>query len=134
MSDPELDAQRKKTSRNLMWAAVGLSVAIAGLMAQFDDNTVQANEATSEPVAQVQESEDLVTTGHAVNTISENVIVQTVVLPDGRQVELLQVFPTANREFVCLGTLGKYGNRLDRVVMTGGGCFPAKTNPSPTMY
>lgn len=63
-----------------------------------------------------------------------DVVTQTVILPDGRKLDFIQFFPSANKEHVCLGNLTRHRS-LDNYTELGElDCFPVKTNPTPTMY
>lgn len=64
--------------------------------------------------------------------VRSDVVVQTLELPDGRTLEMVQLFPYANKEFACLGNLkdGPDGS----AELAEMDCFPVKTSMTPTMY
>jgi len=64
--------------------------------------------------------------------VRDDIVVQTVELPNGRTIEMVQIFPYANKEYVCLGELKNIsGGRTELGEID---CFPIKTSVTPTMY
>lgn len=102
-------------------------VSFASILILCSMATISMNSATAaEPTdAQMEDA----------RAVSENVTVDdikvTTKTADGQPTEttltFLQIFPTANPEYVCLAVMDS-GQFQDM------DCFPIKTNPTPTMY
>ena len=118
---------QKQKNLILIWPALAVLVAL-GWAAESDKVNVSFgfNEAKAgDREERIEIIEAQILRGDAVR--------QVVKLDRGREFELIQVFPAANKEHVCLVALDPK-SRTQRVSVDEIECFPIKMNPTPTMY